>query len=170
MNPTDKFHPLLKIYESLPFSLSISIYCRANKNYRAYLNTYRSYVKKFNRKGDAGWHYWNGMIQPWAHLLYKKNVTFETNWTLQNITQMKFLFEQLMKILFLDYSNYKCVNNAYQDFVRKFYLKLINTKPWFDINVLNAIPNCDKHYRKFKQSGKKMTKAVSSVQNFYLKK
>ena len=57
MNPTDKFHPLLKIYESLPFSLSISIYCRANKNYRAYLNTYTSYVKKFNRKGDAGWHY-----------------------------------------------------------------------------------------------------------------
>lgn len=75
-----------------------------------------------------------------------------------------------MEILFLDYTNYKCVNNAYQDFVRKFYLKLINTKPWFDTDVLNAIPNCDKHYRKFKQSGTKMTKAVSSVQSFYLKK
>ena len=28
-----------------------------------------------------------------------------------------------------------------------------NTKPWFDVDVLNAIQNRDKHYKKFKQLG-----------------
>ena len=33
-----------------------------------------------------------------------------------------------------------------------------NTKPWFDIDVSNAIRNYDKHYKKFKQSGKETEK------------
>ena len=63
-----------------------------------------------------------------------------------------------------------CVNNVYQEFVTKL-LSVINfvapirtlrvksnTKPWFDIDVLNAIRNCDKHYRKFKRSAKEIDK------------
>ena len=70
--------------------------------------------------------------------------------------------EKLRAIKFPDYSNHTCVNDAYQDFVTKF-LSVIdfvapirtlrvksNTKPWFDTNVLNAIRNRDKHYRKVK--------------------
>ena len=33
-----------------------------------------------------------------------------------------------------------------------------NTKPWFDIDVLNTIRNLDKHYEKFKQSGRETDK------------
>ena len=66
--------------------------------------------------------------------------------------------EHLGAIEFPDYSNYTCVNDAYQDFVTKF-LSVIdfvtptrtlrvksNTKPWFDIDVLNAIRNRGKHF------------------------
>ena len=62
------------------------------------------------------------------------------------------------------------MNKTYQEFVTKF-LSVIdfvapirtlrvksNTKPWFYIDVLNAIRNCDKHYRKFKRSGKETDK------------
>ena len=31
-----------------------------------------------------------------------------------------------------------------------------NTKPWFDIDVLNPIRNHDKHYKKIKQSDKEI--------------
>ena len=65
--------------------------------------------------------------------------------------------DKLRSITFSDYSNYTCVNHAYQSFVTKFLsafdsvsqirtLRLkSNTKPWFDINVLTAIRNHDKH-------------------------
>ena len=33
-----------------------------------------------------------------------------------------------------------------------------NTKPWFDIDVLNAIRNRDNHYKIFKQSGRETDK------------
>ena len=33
-----------------------------------------------------------------------------------------------------------------------------NTKPWFDIDVLNPIRNHDKHYKKIKQSDKEIDK------------
>ena len=63
----------------------------------------------------------------------------------------KIFVEQLRATKFPDYSNYTCVNDAYQDFVTKF-LSVIsfvtpietlkvksNTKPWFDVDVVNAI-------------------------------
>ena len=62
------------------------------------------------------------------------------------------------------------MNGAYQNFVTKFLsafdpvspIRTIrvksNTKPWFDIDVLNAIQNCHKHYKKFKQSGRETDK------------
>ena len=62
------------------------------------------------------------------------------------------------------------MNYAYQDFNTKFLsavdsvspiraLKVTsNTKPWFDIDVLNAIRNRDKHYKKIKQSGRETDK------------
>ena len=75
-----------------------------------------------------------------------------------------------------------CVNNAYQEFVTK-SLSVIdfvapirtlrvksNTKPWFDIDVLNAIRNCDKHYRKFKRSGKKIDKGNFKCAKLLFKK
>ena len=67
--------------------------------------------------------------------------------------------DKLGSIKFRDYSNHPCVNHPYQGFVSKFLsavdsvslirtLKLkSNTKPWFDIGVLNAIRNRDKHRR-----------------------
>ena len=33
-----------------------------------------------------------------------------------------------------------------------------NTKPWFDIDVLSAIRNRNKHCKKFEQSGKEIDK------------
>ena len=59
--------------------------------------------------------------------------------------------EQKRTIKFPDYSNYTCVNDAYHDLGTKvlFVIDFVapirtltvksNTKPWFDIDVLNAI-------------------------------
>ena len=72
----------------------------------------------------------------------------------------KIFVEQLWATKFPDYSIYTCVNNAYQDFVTKFlsvtsfvapirtFIVKSNTEPCLDIDVLNAIRNGDKHYRK----------------------
>ena len=89
--------------------------------------------------------------------------------------------EQLRAIKFPDSSNFTCVNDAHQDFVTSF-LSEINfvapirtlrvksiTKTRFDIDVLNAIRNCDKHYRKFNRSGKEIDKDEGE-QSSYLKK
>ena len=58
------------------------------------------------------------------------------------------------------------MSHAYDDFVNKLLSAVdsvsptrtlrvkSNTKPWFDIYVLNAIWNRDKHYKKFKESGR----------------
>ena len=69
--------------------------------------------------------------------------------SIKNYSGKNFL-EQWRSIRFPDYSNYNCVNNAYQDFVAQF-LSVIdfvtpvrtlrvksNTKLWFDIGNLNA--------------------------------
>ena len=81
---------------------------------------------------------------------------------------MEFLWNNLRAIKFPDYSKYTCVNDAYQDFVTQFlavidcvgplriFLVKYNTKTWFDIDVFNAIRNREKHYKKFKRSGKKI--------------
>ena len=78
--------------------------------------------------------------------------------------------DKLRSIKFPDYSSHTCVNHAYQDFITKFLSAVDsvspiralrvqpNTKPWFDIDVLNAIPNCDKDYKKFKQSSRETDK------------
>ena len=59
--------------------------------------------------------------------------------------------EKLETVKFSDYSNYTCVNDAYQDFGVKFLFVIdfvaqvrtlrakYNTKPWFDVNVLDVI-------------------------------
>ena len=78
--------------------------------------------------------------------------------------------EQLRTIKFPGYSNYICVNDAYQDFVTKFlsvidFVVLIGTlivkytaKLSLDIDILNAIRKNDKHCKKFKRSGKEIDK------------
>ena len=90
-----------------------------------------------------------GLPDQWAHLFYKKNVAFETKWTLRNIYKVNesYFVEQLKAIQFSDYSNYTCVNDAYQDFLTKFLSVIdfvapirtlrvkFNTKPCFDIDV-----------------------------------
>ena len=45
-----------------------------------------------------------------------------------------------------------------------------NTKPWFDIDVLNAIQNRDKHYKKFKQLGRVTDKDNFKYAKLSLKK
>ena len=97
--------------------------------------------------------------------MYQKNVTFEIKQTLQNINKVNDITEiklvaQLRALKSPDYSNFNCVNHTYQGFVTK-PLSVINfvepirtlriksnTKPWFDIDFLNAIQNRDKHHKK----------------------
>ena len=74
--------------------------------------------------------------------------------------------DKLRSIEFSDYWNHICVNHLYQDFFTKFLSAFdsvstirtltvkSNTELWFDIAVLNAFQNRDKHYKKFKQSGR----------------
>ena len=88
--------------------------------------------------------------------------------------------QKLRSIKFPDYSNHTLVNDAYQDFVTKFlsatdsispirtYRVKSNTKPWFDIDVLNTIRNRDMHYKKIKKA-RKLIKTVLNMQNFHLK-
>ena len=76
--------------------------------------------------------------------------------------------EKLESVKFSGYSNYTCVNDAYQDFGVKFLFVMdfvaqvrtlrakYNTKPWFDVNVLDVIWNHDKRYKKLRRSGKEI--------------
>ena len=88
--------------------------------------------------------------------------------------------EKLRSIKFPDYSNHTSVNDAYEDFIIRFLsavnsVPLIrtltvksNTKPWFDIDVLNAIRNCDKHYKNsYCQAKPLLTKIISFKKNLY---
>ena len=73
------------------------------------------------------------------------------------------------------------MNDAYQDFDTKFLPAVdsvspirtlrvkSNTKPLFDIDVLNVIPNLDKLYKKFKQA-RKLKKTILNIKNFHLRK
>ena len=73
------------------------------------------------------------------------------------------------------------MNHAYQYFVATFLSAVdsvssiwtlrvkSNIKPWFDIDVLNAIWNRDKHYKKFKQSGRETDNYNLNMQDFRLK-
>ena len=73
------------------------------------------------------------------------------------------------------------MDHAYQDFITKFLSAVdsvspirtlrvkSNTKPWFDIDALNVIRNCDKHYKKFKQSRRERYGQFSRC-NLHLKK
>ena len=90
--------------------------------------------------------------------------------------------DKLRSIKFPDYSNHTCVNHAYQDFVTKFLSAVdsvlpirtlrvkSNTKPWFDIDVLNSIQNRNKHYKNFKQSGRETDKDNFKYARLSLKK
>ena len=46
----------------------------------------------------------------------------------------------------------------------------VNTKLWFDIDVLNAIRNRDKHYKKFEWLGKEIDKGNFKCEKVLLKK
>ena len=62
--------------------------------------------------------------------------------------------------------------------LRNFYLQSIllhnynlkNTKTSFDIDVLNTVPNRNKHYEKFKQSGREIDKCNFKNAKVLLKK
>ena len=74
------------------------------------------------------------------------------------------------------------MNHAYQDFITKIFSAVdsispirtlrvkFNAKPWFDMDVLNAIRNRNKHYKKFKQSVRKTDKDNSKYAKLSLKK
>ena len=76
--------------------------------------------------------------------------------------------DKLRLIKFWDYLNHTCVKHPQQDFATKFLSAVdstspirtlrvkSNTKPWSDIDVLNAFPNRDMHYKKFRQLAKKI--------------
>ena len=46
----------------------------------------------------------------------------------------------------------------------------IDTKPWFDIDVLDDIQNCDKYYKQFKWSGKETDNSNFKSAKLLLKK
>ena len=89
------------------------------------------------------------------------------------------LLEDLRSKKFIDYSNYKYVDNAYQDFVTtvssvaNFVLPIrtlrvkSNTKPLFDIDVFNTFRNRSEHSN---DQSRKLVKAILNIQSFYLKK
>ena len=89
--------------------------------------------------------------------------------------------DKLRLLKFPYYSKHTCVNHIYQDFVTKFLsaadsasrIRTLrvksNTKPWVDIDVLNTIRNCDKHYKKFKQSVKETDKDNFKYERLSLK-
>lgn len=75
-----------------------------------------------------------------------------------------------------------CVNSTYWDCVITL-LSAVNsvppirtlkvkstTKPWFDIDVLNAVQNCDKNHKTFSRSGKGIDNDNFEKVKFYLKK
>ena len=94
----------------------------------------------------------------------------------------KIFVDKLRSIKCPDYSNHTCVNHAYQDFITKFLsavdsvspVRILrvksNTKSWFNIDTLNAIRNRDKHYKKFKQSGRETEKNNFKYAKLSLKK
>ena len=43
-----------------------------------------------------------------------------------------------------------------------------NTKPWFDIDVLNAIRSRDKHYKNSSNQAGKLIRTILNMQNFRL--
>ena len=104
---------IFKIYRSRLFSLSASINYEHNKSNRAYWNTYRPYSNELSRKIQWEWCYWNGIIWSWTYLLLKKNVNFETNWTLRTFIQVN---ENYSYKTFVDKFRLIKVNDAYQDF------------------------------------------------------
>lgn len=96
--------------------------------------------------------------------------------------------EQLRSVKFPDCSNHLCVNDTYQNFLKKFssVVEFVgpirtlksrvksNSKPWFDLDVLNAIWNREKGYKKFKRLGKnidkgnfKWTRLFHKKQNYF---
>ena len=113
-------------------------------------------------------HFWN----------YHYEISFRS---MKNYSDKTFV-DKLRSIKFTDYSNHTCVNHAYQDFVTKFLFAVdsvspirtlrvkSNIKPWFDIDVLIAIWNRDKHYKKFKQSGRETDKDNFKYARLSLKK
>ena len=88
----------------------------------------------------------------------------------------KIFVEQLRTTKYSDYPSY------YQKFVRRFlpiinFVVLIrtlgvkfNTKPWFDIDILNVIRNGSKHYKKYKRSSKKIDKDNSKCAKLLIQK
>ena len=83
--------------------------------------------------------------------ILKLNKYYEISfWSMKNYSD-KIFVDKLRSIKFPDCSNHTRVNDAYQDFVTKFLsavdsvspIKTLraksNIKPWFDVNVLNAI-------------------------------
>ena len=89
---------------------------------------------------------------------------------------------KLRSIKFSDNSNHTWVNNPCQSFVTKFLsaadsvlpIRILrvksNTKPGFNINVLNAIENRDKHYKKSTRSVKEIDKSNFNYAKLLLKK
>ena len=94
---------------------------------------------------------------------------FHSGYFISNYSDKTFV-NKLRSIKSPDYLNHNCVNNACQHFVIKFLSSVdsvssirtlrvkSNTKPWFDTDVWNAVEYLDKHYKKFKQSGKEIDK------------
>ena len=98
------------------------------------------------------------------------------------MTKIAIFEEQLRSIDFPDYLNNTCASDAYQESLMKF-LSIVDffppirtlrvqsiTKLWFDIGVLHAIWNGDKHYKNTNHKAEKLTKAILSVQRFYSKR
>ena len=75
---------------------------------------------------------------------------------------MKSFLEQLRSIKFPDYSNFTCVNDAYQDLVTKSLSVIDFIAPIrtliANFGVVNAIRYRGKHYKKFKRRDKEIVK------------
>ena len=93
----------------------------------------------------------------------------------------KFL-EILREIVFPNHLNYTCVNDAYSDFIywflgainfiapsKKIRVK-VNSKPWFNNQIVSAIQKRDKLYKNFKHSSLETDKDNFKVAKVHLQK
>ena len=91
-------------------------------------------------------------------------------------------FEILREIVFPNYLTYTCVNDTYSDFIYRFVEAInftapskkirvkVNSKPWFDNQIVSAIQRRDKLCKKFKHSGLETDKDNFKVAKMHLQK
>ena len=151
-------HPIVKNYIDLCLSHSLHQLIREPTRTTEYTKTIMDHIltnspEKIIQSGviEMGLPDHELMYCSRKRSLLKLNEHYEISFrSMKNFPDETFV-DKLRSIRFPDYSNHTSVNHVYQDFVTKFLSAVdsvlpirtlrvkSDTKPWFDIDVLNAI-------------------------------